>query len=240
MNDFHIEAEPVIHALRGGLVVSCQPVENGPLDRDDIVVAYAQALSSSGARALRIEGVERVALVKEQTNIPVIGIVKRDLSSSEVRITPLEQDVIELAKAGADIIAIDGTLRKRPVPFSELVILAKALGVRVMADCSNFDEGIEAADLQCDLVGSTLSGYISGPTPTLPDVELVKSWVSAGIRVMAEGRYNQPDYVREALEAGAWSCTVGSAITRPEFVTQWFATQADKGFARFNRSKGEL
>jgi N-acylglucosamine-6-phosphate 2-epimerase len=40
---------------------------------------------------------------------------------------------------------------------------------------------------------------------------------------MAEGRFNSPDLARDAIAAGADCVTVGSAITRIEHITSWFA-----------------
>ncbi|MFN6887679.1 N-acetylmannosamine-6-phosphate 2-epimerase, partial [Proteus mirabilis] len=54
-------------------------------------------------------------------DVPIIGIVKRDLPDSPVRITPWLNDIEALAAAGADIIAFDGTDRLRPVPVKALL-----------------------------------------------------------------------------------------------------------------------
>ena len=96
-----------------GLIVSCQPVPGGPQDNAEFVVGYAKAALLSGATALRIESVAYVAAVRAVTNVPIIGLVKRDLSESPVRITPFVEDVEALADAGADIIAFDATDRVR-------------------------------------------------------------------------------------------------------------------------------
>ena len=83
-------------ALRGGLVVSCQPVEGGPLDDDDVVCRLARAAVDGGAAGLRVAGASRVRRVRGAVEVPVIGIVKRDLKDSAVRITPHLQDVQDL------------------------------------------------------------------------------------------------------------------------------------------------
>jgi N-acetylmannosamine-6-phosphate 2-epimerase/N-acetylmannosamine kinase len=43
-----------------------------------------------------------------------------------------------------------------------------------------------------------------------------------GKLVFAEGRYNEPRLAAAAIRAGAAAVVVGSAITRPEHITQWF------------------
>ena len=105
----------------GGLIVSCQPLAGSAMDSDDIVVAMAMAAQAGGASALRIEGVARVRQVVAQVSVPVVGIVKRDLADSAVRITPLLDDVDALCAAGAAVVAVDATQRVRPVPVADLV-----------------------------------------------------------------------------------------------------------------------
>jgi N-acetylmannosamine-6-phosphate 2-epimerase/N-acetylmannosamine kinase len=46
--------------------------------------------------------------------------------------------------------------------------------------------------------------------------------------VLAEGRYRTPAQARLAIEAGAYAVVVGSAITRPEHITAWFAEATQK------------
>ena len=41
----------VLGRLRGRLIVSCQPVVGGPLDRDEIVVALAEAVNDGRVKA---------------------------------------------------------------------------------------------------------------------------------------------------------------------------------------------
>ncbi|MGL4718019.1 MAG: N-acetylmannosamine-6-phosphate 2-epimerase, partial [Kluyvera intermedia] len=48
-------------AQSGGLIVSCQPVPNSPLDKPDIVAAMALAAEQAGAVALRIEGIANLS-----------------------------------------------------------------------------------------------------------------------------------------------------------------------------------
>lgn len=220
-------AHPVLQALHRGLVVSCQPVTGGALDHDAIVLAFAQAARDGGAAALRIEGAPRVARVARALALPVIGIVKRDLDSSPVRITPWRSDVQALADAGASVIAVDATDRPRPCAVAELLAQVHEAGALAMADCATEAEARAAAAMGFDIVGTTLSGYIGpGPVPSEPDLALVTRLADPlhgiGCPLMAEGRFNTPAQARSALAAGAWAVTVGSAITRPEWITGWF------------------
>ena len=116
--------------LDKGLIVSCQPVKGGAMDRAEMVVGFALAALDGGAAALRIESADYVAAVRAATDRPIIGLVKRDLPDSPVRITPWIEDVDALAKAGADIIAYDATGRERPVPTRALEMAGWAKTVR--------------------------------------------------------------------------------------------------------------
>ena len=215
-------ADPILGSLRGGLVVSCQPVPGSALDRPEIVAAFAEAALDGGAVGLRIEGLDNLRAVRRVTRAPVIGLIKRDLTDSPVRITPLIQDIQDLVAAGADIIAFDATDRDRPVPVSDLIAAIRQAGRLAMADCATLAEGQHAATHGADLLGSTMSGYTGGPVPALPDLELVAALAALHPFVIAEGRYQAPAQAAAAMAAGAAAVVAGSAITRPEHVTGWF------------------
>jgi N-acylglucosamine-6-phosphate 2-epimerase len=226
-----VQASELTQRLARGLIVSCQPLPHSPLDRDDFVVAMALAAESAGACAVRIEGVDRVRLAVSSLRIPVIGIVKRDLPDTSIRITPNVEDVRALAEAGAAVVAFDATSRPRPAAICDLVAQAHALGAQCMADCATEKEGVAAWSQGCELIGSTLSGYTADTAAGEhddPDFALVKTWSDRGLRVVAEGRIRTPAQAAQALASGAHCVTVGSAITRIEHITQWFV-QAMRG-----------
>lgn len=210
--------------LAGGLIVSCQPVIGGPMDRPDIVAAFALAAIDGGAAGLRIEGLDNLRAVRANCDVPIIGLVKRDIDASPVRITVLEEDVSALAAEGADIVAFDATDRPRPCSVADLVGAVQRTGALAMADCASAADGRHAADLDCAILGSTLSGYTGGPVPAGPDLALVRSLADLGRFVVAEGRYQAPQDAALALREGANAVVAGSAITRPEHVTQWFVS----------------
>ena len=214
--------EKILAQIQNGLIASCQPVDDGPMDKPEIVAAMAMASVVGGAKGIRIEGVENLKATRPYITVPIIGIVKRDLPDSPVRITPYLEDIDALAQAGADIIAVDGTFRTRPVELKQAVERIHAQGCLAMADCSNLEEGLYCQQLGFDIVGSTMSGYTGGEVPDEPDYQLVIDLKNAGCFVMAEGRYNTPELAQKAIEIGADAVTVGSALTRLEHIVSWF------------------
>lgn len=218
----------LLSSLKQSLIASCQPVDNGPMDKVEHVVAMALAAIDGGAKGVRIEGVENVRAVAKTTSIPIVGIVKRELTDSPIRITPFIDDVKALAQAGASIIAFDGTDRERPTAMLDLLDAIHQHSCIAMADCADYETGLMLAKHGCTFIGSTLSGYTDlAQTPIEPDYPLVSLWVEQGINVIAEGRYNSPERAAKAIELGAFAVTVGSAITRVEHITQWFVGSID-------------
>lgn len=217
--------------LDKGLIVSCQPVKGGPMDRAEMVVGFALAALDGGAAALRIESAAYVAAVRAKTESAIIGLVKRDLDDSPVRITPYIEDVDALAEAGADIIAYDATQRLRPVATRTLIERIHAHGRVAMADCSILADAEQALSEGVDVVGSTLAGYTGPVEPTEPDLALVAAMRHLTPHVVAEGNIRTPAQARRALVAGASMVVVGSAITRPEYVTSWFRSALDEAIA---------
>lgn len=212
----------VLETLDGALIVSCQPVAGGPMDDPAIVAALALAALDGGAAGLRIEGIANMQAVRAVTEVPIIGLVKRDLADFEPRITPLEADVRALIEAGADIVAIDATDRARPEPLARLIAAITSAGRIAMADCSTVAEAENAASLGVQVLGTTMSGYTGGAIPDAPDLGFVEALAGLGRFVIAEGRYHRPEQAAQAMQAGADAVVVGSAITRPEHVTRWF------------------
>lgn len=220
-----IENVALLNHLEGGLIASCQPVPFGPFDTDQMVVAMALACEAGGASGLRIEGANRVHQVVQAVEIPVIGIVKRDLLDTDVRITPWLGDVRDLAQAGAQMIAVDATHRARPVAVVDLLQEIKAHACLGMADCSTVAEGLEAHALGFDCIGSTLSGYTAQTLcaeDAPADAAMVRTLSAAGCWVIAEGRIRSAEEAAEALQWGARAVTVGSALTRLEWMVQTY------------------
>ncbi|MCR4438107.1 MAG: putative N-acetylmannosamine-6-phosphate 2-epimerase [bacterium] len=225
-------------AIRGGLIVSCQADPGDPLEDTAMMAAMARAAAAGGAVAIRAEGAANIRAIKAAVALPVIGLRKRHYPESPVYITPTLEDALEVVAAGADVVALDATSRSRPggQALSSLVEELKRRGVLVMADVSSLEEGLAAAALGCDLVGTTLSGYTgAAPPPDLPDLELVaalRARFGADVPVIAEGRIWTPEQAVEALNCGASAVVVGTAITRPAALTRRIAQALSRHQAR--------
>lgn len=211
----------VLAALRGGVVVSCQAPEGSPLRQPSIMAAMAQAAALAGAVGIRANGPADVAAIRAAVDLPLIGLDKRPDIDPQVYITPSIDSVAALVEAGADLVAIDATLRPRngngaPSAAGLLSQIREAFpGLPVMADVSNLAEGVAAAAAGADIVATTLSGYTGGAVAAEgPDIDLVAALVAAQHRpVVAEGRFASPEQVVAALRAGAHAVVVGTAIT---------------------------
>lgn len=217
-----------LEAMRGGLVVSVQAPPRSPLAAPVHMAAVARAAEAGGAAAIRAESEADVAAIKQAVALPLIGLVKRRSPGSDVYITPSLDDARAAAAAGADLVAVDATARRRQdgSTGAEFVRAVTAdLGPCVLADVDCAEAGIAAAEAGAVAVATTLAGYThAGPEPGDPDVDLVRRLAGELDRpVFAEGRYSLPEQVREALSAGAFAVVVGTAITDTIMLTRRFA-----------------
>lgn len=221
----------IINRLKNKVVVSVQAMPSEPLYLEKCMVAMMKSVVKGGAGGLRVAGARDVENAKHLFDIPIIGLTKPEVIPPNwqeiVYITPTLDDVIELVKAGADIIAFDGTMRERP-SGAKLVDLIKYVKInkRVsMADISTLEEGINAAKLGANMLSTTLSGYtqFSQNRGEGPDFELLEQLVKeTNLPVVLEGRIWEPDEVDRAFELGAHCVVIGSAITRPQLITKRF------------------
>lgn len=208
-----------IQALRHGLIVSCQAPADSPLHDPLVIAAMAQAAVNQGAVGVRIDTPAHVQAVRQQSpTVPIIGLWKQQLPGSEVYITPQFHHATAIASAGADIIAIDATLRERPGQETVDTLIAKIhdqLGKPVMADVDTIESAIAAAQSGADLVGTTLYGYTT-PTKHLspPGFDLLTQLVEQlNIPAICEGGIASPQMAQQALNLGAYAVVVGTAIT---------------------------
>lgn len=224
----------IIDRIKGGIIVSCQALADEPLHSSFIMGRMAQAAQMGGASGIRANGYQDIVEVRKNTRLPVIGIVKREYKDSNVYITPTSREIDEVSASGAEIIAIDATLRRRPggLQLKDLYnyIRTSYPRLKIMADISTYEEAMAASDLGFDLIATTLSGYTDYTRHRdRPDFDLMDLLVKSCKRpIIAEGNIGTPEEARRALDLGVTAVVVGAAITRPQLITKKFVDIIEK------------
>ena len=216
----------MLEKIKGGLVVSCQALPDEPLHSSFIMGRMALAAKQGGAVGIRAQSKEDIMEIKKTVDLPVIGIVKRNYPDSDIYITPTKKEIDELLETKCEMIALDATLRDRPngEKLEDLVAYIHENGILAMADCSTFEECVNAEKIGFDCVSTTLCGYT--PYSVLvdgPNIPLLKKLVAElHTPILAEGKINTPEDLAAVYEAGVHSAVVGGAITRPKQITERF------------------
>jgi N-acylglucosamine-6-phosphate 2-epimerase len=156
---------------------------------------------------------------------PIIGLWKRTFPDSDVYITPQLDQAQAVAAAGADLIAIDCTLRPRPDggSMAELIqAVRQTLGKPVMADIDTLEAAIAAVAAGADCVGTTLYGYTAATQQgSPPGFDLLSQLVERlSVPVICEGGIASPAMAQAAIALGAHAVVVGTAITGIDLLTQ--------------------
>jgi N-acylglucosamine-6-phosphate 2-epimerase len=225
----------MLDALRHGVIVSVQADAGEPFYPPEAIGLMAQSVLNGGACALRVANPENVRYLKEHfPDVPLIAITKPKAIPENYRqlvyITPGWEDITALHQAGADIVALDATMRPRPdgVTLDEIVSQCRSAfpTLRLMADVATLEDGLNAARLGFDLISTTLSGYTEETWRTAgkgPDFDLLARLVQqTASPIILEGRIWEPADVTRAFDLGAFAVVIGSAITRPHLITQRF------------------
>ena len=218
----------VMERIKGGLIVSCQALKEEPLYSSYIMSRMAYAAMLGGAVGIRANTVVDIEEIKKTVYLPIIGIIKEVYGDCSVFITPTTKEIEALITCGVDIIATDATNRIRPDGrtldefFGE--IRAKYPDQLFMADCSTYEEGMHAAEIGFDFIGTTLHGYTEYTKGAeLPNIDLVGRLAKdCGKPVIAEGGIWLPEQLKAALDSGVWAAVIGGAITRPMEITKRF------------------
>ena len=224
----------LLERLRGGIIVSCQSEGIDPFnEKPEYMALFARAAEMGGAIGIRTQGIEKLKAIRKITQLPIIGLLKSQFPDGSVCITGSFREVESLLEAGCDIIAVDGTFRRREDMTGPEFIreIKNRYGCIVLADIATYKEAKACEEAEADCVSTTLNGY----TPDTkehkkgPNYKLLKECIDGlCIPVFAEGRYNTPFEAGRAMEYGAHSVISGTAITRPRVITQWFADEIRK------------
>lgn len=213
--------------LQGGLIVSCQAYPGEPMRDSRTMAQVAESVVMGGAVGVRAQGLGDLRAIRERISVPLIGLVKA--GESDVYITPTLADCLAVAATGCDIVALDGTRRRRPDGLTLAQTIEGLMNafpqVQIMADCGSAADAAAAQEAGADILGTTLAGYTGERSPTEgPDWECLDEVLKLSQRpVIAEGRFHTPAQAAEALRRGASAVVVGTAITHPARITRWFA-----------------
>jgi N-acylglucosamine-6-phosphate 2-epimerase len=207
--------------IASGLIVSVQAPQGSPLRAPDVIAAMAEASLRNGASGVRLESPEHIGAVRRRCpDALIIGLWKRTFADSPVYITPGWHEISAVWAAGADVIALDGTERHRPQgqPLAELIARAKhELGATLMADIDSLANGLRAAELGCDWVGTTLFGYTEATAGLKPPawdlLPPLRDALPAAVPLICEGGIASAEQARRAVDLGADAVVVGTAIT---------------------------
>lgn len=217
----------MLEKLRGKLIVSCQALPEEPLHSSFIMGRMAVAAKQGGAAGIRAQSVEDINEISKVVDLPIIGIIKKVYPDSPIHITASRKEVEDLLTTKCEIIALDATPRPRPNgdKLEDLLKLIHDNGRIAMADCSTYEECIEADKMGFNIVSTTLFGYTPYSVKlTGPDFETTKKIVeNVKAFVIAEGKINTPEDLKKVYEyCKVDSAVVGTAITRPQDITKTF------------------
>ena len=212
---------PTAEVLNKGLIVSVQAPLGSPMRDPDVIAAMAEASLRNGAIGVRLESPEHIGAVRRRCpEALIIGLWKCTFPNCSVYITPGWREIQGVWSAGADVIALDATERVRPEGqlLADLIQRARQdLRATLMADVDSVQNGLRAAVLGCDWIGTTLYGYTETTSErTPPGLELLpdlRRGLESSVRLICEGGIASPGIARSALDAGADNVVVGTAIT---------------------------
>ena len=212
---------PTGEVLNKGLIVSVQAPWGSPMRDPDVIASMAEASLRNGAVGVRLESPEHIGAVRRRCpEALIIGLWKCTFPDSSVYITPGWSEIQAVWSAGADVIALDATERVRPAGQSLADLIQRArqeLRAPLMADVDSVQNGLTAAALGCDWIGTTLYGYTETTSDrTPPGLELLpdlRRALEPSVRLICEGGIGSPGAAQAALNAGADNVVVGTAIT---------------------------
>lgn len=188
---------------------------------NDVIAAMAEASLNNGAIGVRLESPEHIGAVRRRCpEALIIGLWKRTFADSAVYITPGWEEIRAVWAAGADVVALDATDRPRSEGQDLAALIRRAreeLHAPLMADVDSVANGLRAAELGCQWVGTTLYGYTEATASQSPPawglLPQLRQQLPLETLLICEGGISSPQQARQALEGGADAVVVGTAIT---------------------------
>lgn len=194
------------------------------------MLKMAQSAQWAGAVGIRANFPEQIKLIRENVDLPMIGLCKIWHDDTDVFITPTLEAAKQVWESGAEIIALDCTaqLTHEGRPAYELLPIVKKEipDALIFADVSNYEEVARAVEMGADIVGPTLYCYTEETKHiTSPDLrEFARMFRNFGDKafMIMEGHIYTPEDAVKCLYLGADAVVVGSAITRPHIIAKRF------------------
>ena len=207
--------------LKRGLIVSVQAPVGSPMRDSEVIAAMAEASLLNGAVGVRLESPEHIGAVRRRCpDALIVGLWKCTYPDSSVYITPGWREIQAVWSAGADVIAMDATSRRRPdgQDLPHLVERCRReFQAPLMADVDSVANAVIADALGFDWIGTTLYGYTEETAdcqpPALQLLPELRRVLTPETRLICEGGIHSSDAARSALDAGADNVVVGTAIT---------------------------
>ncbi len=213
--------------LKRGLVVSLPETEACSLSVQTLL-HFAKSACEGGAVALTVEGAESVKIIKSRVSLPVIGYIKSGYRDNFSPITRNLSEAATLVEAGTDVVLIDsfsglsaggtdipGLIKYvKTASRAETAVLCRSKKDAALAVYSGADylfavhalgEKATTADNLC---------FFRSLTALFPD-----SAVIACLSVW------NTDALKAVCATGVYSVATGSAIVRPELITQRFCKE---------------
>ncbi|WP_172187961.1 N-acetylmannosamine-6-phosphate 2-epimerase [Lentilactobacillus kribbianus] len=219
-----------LNDVKNKLIISCQALPDEPLHSSFIMARMARAAKQAGAAAIRANSVVDIQAIQDETGLPMIGIAKVDYPDSPVYITPTMKEMRAIAATGVAVVACQVTGQKRPhdEQLSDIVTQFRQEfpDTLLMADTDTFENAQVADQLGFDMIGTTMRGYTpasEGLNIADDDFAYLKQLLEfTKTPIVVEGRIDTPTKMRRALDLGAHTVVVGSAITRPLVIATEF------------------
>ena len=193
--------EELFAIMKGTIIVSCQATPGEPLyDKErSVMPLMARAAKQAGAKMIRTSSVRDIVGIKEETGLPVIGLIKREYPGYTGRITMTMREVDECVEAMADIVSIDCTDCTRGDGLTPAEFLKKVKdkypNIIIMADCATYEEATAAF-----ANGFTHTTHLFNAMPAFthraPGVVGAASDFAEHIEMICDGIHLNPSVVR--------------------------------------------